>query len=169
MINMRMMALVLCAAATSNAGAVGEAAPEPKVVPPTKAVWNPNLSETDPGTLDPSEVYKVLQAEPRCTFRYTEAGPAVLVAGRTDDGGDLKAVIKLHGRLVVLTPVAATEFEGIIPGDTFEAEGIVARVMPEVDAQQTTEDGEPQWPAEMRFKLDEGLSVGYKGWYSCEP
>ena len=168
MITMRTMALILCTTAAAEVFAVGEAAPEPKVVPPTKAVWNPNLSEADPGTMVPSEVYKVLQAEPRCTFRYTEASPAVLVAGLTDDGGALKAVIKLHGRLVVLTPVAATEFEGVIPGDTFKAEGIVARVMPELDNEQTTDDGERQWPAEMRFKLDEGLSVGYQGWYSCD-
>lgn len=150
------------------AWAVGEAKPEPKVVSPTEAVWNPDLSETDPGTLEASEVYKVLKSEPRCSFHYTQAGPPALVAGHADDDGSLTAVIKLHGRLVELMPTAAENIHDLAAGDSFEAEGIVARVLPDSSEREATEDGKRQWPADMRFELDEGLSVGYQGWYRCD-
>ncbi|SDS57496.1 hypothetical protein SAMN05216421_1775 [Halopseudomonas xinjiangensis] len=160
--------LTLSIACMGPAVAAGEAEPEPKVVPPTEAVWNPDLSEADPGPLEPSEVYRVLQADPRCSFHYTQASPPVIVLGQTAETGELLALMKLHGRLVRLTPASATRFDQIIAGGTFEAEGIVARIMPETEEQDTTEDDRRRWPANMRFELDEGLSVGYRGWYVCD-
>jgi len=161
-------ALTLSIGCIGLASAAGEAEPEPKVVPPTKAVWNPDLSETDPGPLEPSEVYRVLQADPRCGFHYTQASPPVLVVGQTAETGDLLGLMKLHGRLVELAPASATRFDQLVAGGTFEAEGIVARILPEVEEEDTTDEDRRRWPASMRFELDEGLSVGYQGWYICD-
>lgn len=142
------------------------AAEEANVVSPEDAIWNPDLSEADPGPMGTSEVYRVMQAEPRCSFHYTEASPPVLVVGETAAEGALHGLIKLHDRLVLLTPAGAKRFDQLRVGGVFEAKGMEVRILETGEAVQL-EDGQNEAPATMRFILNQGADTGYSGFYRC--
>lgn len=142
------------------------AADDAKVVSAEDAIWNPDLSAADPGPMGTSEIYRVMQAEPRCSFHYTEASPPVLVVGETAAEGALHALIKLHDRLVLLTPAGATRFGQVRVGGVFEAKGMEVRILETGDAVQL-EDGQTESPATMRFVLNQGADTGYSGFYRC--
>ena len=144
------------------------AADEAQVASPEDAIWNPDLSEADPGAMGTSEIYRVMQAQPRCSFHYTEASPPVLVVGESAAEGALHGLIKLHDRLVLLTPAGATRFDQLRVGGIFEAEGMEVRILETGEATQR-EDGLSESPATMRFVLNQGADTGYSGFYRCSP
>ena len=42
------------------------------------------------------------------------------------------------------------------------------RVQHVPDEEPAVEDGMRRWRADLIFQLDEGLTVGYRGFYSCD-
>jgi hypothetical protein len=119
------------------------------------ALSNTLISTLDPAAMPKAEAERVLDTAPRCTFnRSPETDPILWIAA-----DDTKAAIKLNGILV--------ELEGEGPaqnGDArFSAPGATVSVR--------TLGDEAGWRAnaELIFQLDEGLSVGYRGFYQCEP
>ncbi len=117
------------------------------------ALSNTLVSTLDLSPLPAAEADRVLGASGSCAFnRSPETDPILW----TSDGG--AAAIKLNGVLIALEAAGETA-EG---GAAFSAPGAVVTVRPLGD--------EATWRqnAELVFDLDEGLHVGYGGFYSCE-
>lgn len=133
--------------------------PTPEVVSAREAVATPDIPTIDPQTLDTAEIEKVLGAGPRCLFAYTaESAPVVALELTGDKAG--QGVLKIHGRLVKL---AARRTEA--GGFDLSAEGMSVSIQPAKGAGDAmpTELTE----ADMLFELEQGLRVGYRGWYRC--
>ena len=117
------------------------------------ALSNTLVSTLDLSPLPAAEADRVLGASGSCAFnRSPETDPILW----TSDGG--AAAIKLNGVLIALEAAGETA-EG---GAAFSAPGALVTVRPLGD--------EATWRqnAELVFDLDEGLHVGYGGFYSCE-
>ena len=117
------------------------------------ALSNTLVSTLDLAPLPAAEADRVLGASGSCAFnRSPETDPILW----TSDGG--AAAIKLNGVLIALEAGGETA-EG---GAAFSAPGALVTVRPLGD--------EATWRqnAELVFDLDEGLHVGYGGFYSCE-
>jgi hypothetical protein len=95
-----------------------------------------------------AEADQILGAPARCVFnRSPETDPILW----TEAQGD-RAALKLNGVLVPLDRTAETDFA---------AEGASVRVRPLGDEADWRAD------AELVFALDAGLTVGYRGFWSC--
>ena len=117
------------------------------------ALSNTLVSTLDLSPLPAAEADRVLGASGSCAFnRSPETDPILW----TSDGG--AAAIKLNGVLIALEAAGETA-EG---GAAFSAPGALVTVRPLGD--------EATWRqnAELVFDLEEGLHVGYGGFYSCE-
>lgn len=118
------------------------------------ALANTLIAELDPAPLPGNEADEVLPAGPRCAFnRSPETDPILHAAA---DGS--AAVMKLNGVIVSLQSQGQ-------PGageTTFAAPGVSMSVRPL--------GSEADWrsDAELVFKLDQGLTVGYRGFYDCQ-
>ncbi|MGQ9424325.1 DUF305 domain-containing protein [Gilvimarinus sp. F26214L] len=141
-------------------------APLPEVVPPEEALRSPNLAETDPASMDEAEIEKVIPRGPSCGFAYTAEGKPIFKTGLTE--ATAVAVVKIHGRLVQLRSEAVASFEELINGGSFHAGPIRVTVGPVRGKSPEELDGSRRWPANMMFDLEQGLKVGYRGWYTCE-
>ncbi|MBZ8132588.1 DUF305 domain-containing protein [Afifella sp. IM 167] len=116
------------------------------------------LSNTLVGTLDlapmpEAEADRVLGTTAPCTFNRSPETDPILWAS---EGG--AAAMRLNGILISL------EAEGEPQGGaaTFSAPGTTITVQP------LGEEADWRQNAELVFELDEGLSVGYRGFYSCD-
>lgn len=136
--------------------------PLPSVVSVSEALSSPVLTAVDPGPLNQAEADKVLPPGPRCSFAYTAESPPVLIASPLPNTQMARGVVKLHGLLVEVNSQSIQGVESLAQGATFTAEGLRLEIKPEggeIGAQRV---------ANMKFELDqEGLLVGYRGWYSC--
>lgn len=135
--------------------------PLPEVVPAAEALRSPDLTTLDPGTLDRAEIEKALPAGPQCSFKYTAESLPVLAAALPPGSSHPQGVVKLYGRLVQLTGHLGQGREDLAEGATFTAEGMRLTIKPEGEANAKRR------VANMQFKLDQGLLVGYRGWYGC--
>lgn len=110
------------------------------------------ISKLDLAPMPATEAEQVLDATAPCTFSRSQGSDPILWA---NEGG--AAAMKLNGVLVALQ--AAGE-EGAA---TFSAPGATVTVRPLGD--------EADWRqnAELVFELEQGLRVGYGGFYGCEP
>ncbi len=133
--------------------------PSPKMVGAREAVGTPDIPTIDPQTLDAAEIEKVLGVGPRCAFAYTAESKPVAVFQVTGDNAG-QGVVKIHGRLVKL---AGREAE--VGGFTLSGDGMSVRIEPAGEGG----DSRPaeQREADMQFELEQGLHVGYRGWYRC--
>lgn len=136
--------------------------PMPEIISAQQAIQTPDLPTIDPQTLHESEIEKVLPAGPRCAFAYTAESPPVLAATIAGTNGAL-GVIKIHGKLVKVTAASILSYEALAAGARFTTDGVIITVtLPEDEDLDST-----RWPADMEFELEQGLQVGYRGWYSC--
>lgn len=117
------------------------------------ALSNTLISELDLAPMAEAEADRVLGADAPCTFQRSTASDPILWAAREGDG----AAIKLNGVLVALASVRERE-----PGlAEFSAPGATVTVRPV--------GGEADWrgDADLVLELEEGLRVGYRGFYDC--
>jgi hypothetical protein len=133
--------------------------PQPEIVSARKAVNTPDIPTIDPQTLDTAEIAKVLRGGPLCVFAHTAESPPVVALEATKENGAL-GVVKIHGRLVKLT-VRRTESGAF----ALSADGMAVEIKPASndDGARSAELHE----ADMHFELEQGLRVGYRGWYRC--
>lgn len=101
-----------------------------------------------------AEAEQVLESAPFCTFnRSPETHPILWTRGADGPGA-----MKLNGVIIPLQ--AQTETDA--PGGTWRADGLSMRVAPlpeeEMDWRSNTE---------LVFTLEQGLSAGYRGFWSC--
>jgi hypothetical protein len=116
------------------------------------ALANTLVSTLDPAPMPEAEADRVLEPGARCTFNRSPETDPILWASR--DGG---AAMKLNGVLVSLEGTADPQ------GETaeFSAPGTAITV------RRLGDDADWRQNAELVFQLDQGLRVGYRGFYSC--
>jgi hypothetical protein len=108
------------------------------------------------------ELEKVIPPGPVCKFE----GKPIFAAAPTATGPSI-GVVKIHGRLVQLGADAPSSFQDLVNGGRFAAGPIHITVAPLAGESPEEVDGGHRWPANMMFELEQGLTVGYRGWYSC--
>lgn len=128
--------------------------------PATVGTVEQALNGTLVATLDPSpvpeaEADRVLPAGPRCTFARSPESEPILWVGRDGGGG----VTKLNGVIVPLQSAAAEE--AAADGGRWAADGLAMTVRP------LFEEADWRSDAELVFSLEQGLEVGYRGFWSC--
>ena len=134
---------------------VQEAYQDPPAEPGTveDALSNTLISTLDPAPMAEAEADRVLTSAERCRFNRSPESDPILWAAR--NGND--AAIKLNGTLVSL------ETSGDLQAGNagFRAPGLSLTVR--------TLGNEADWrsDAELMFRLDQGLTVGYRGFFSC--
>lgn len=139
--------------------------PAPQIVSASEALNSANIPEVDLGTMDEAEIAKVIPPGPYCSFAYLKASPPVLAAAISGNGTAV-GVIKIHGRLVKVT-AQEVRVEELADGAVFVTKGVRLEVTPDLNQDSTLDDGKRRWPADLIFELEQGLHVGYHGWYSC--
>ncbi len=117
------------------------------------ALANTLRAELDPAPLSGEEADNVLSSGVRCAFNRSPETDPILWTG--SDGGD--AVMKLNGVIVPLTGGEATN-----GANAYEAPGVTMTVRSLGDEADWRSD------AELVFALDEGPTVGYRGFYACD-
>lgn len=141
--------------------------PMPEVVELEQALQSPVIPTVDLAPMHAAEIEKTLGADPWCFFAYTAASPPVLAIRNA--GGDAgRGVIKIHGKLVELQQEQAADYQTLAQAAVLETQGGQVRV-----ALASTENLEALTPdkdyaADAVFTLDQGLEVGYRGWYRCD-
>ena len=127
-----------------------------EVAPVSEAISSAVIATMDLAAMKPEEVERGLDGEPACSFRRTAKSDPVLAA---NDGG---AVLKIGGQLVQLEQAGtATEL-----GIGFSADGLALQITPVPGEEASDAPGEVD--ADLFFVLDEGLTVGYRGYWSCD-
>jgi hypothetical protein len=119
-----------------------------------RALSNTLISQLDLAPMPEAEADRVLEAGARCRFNRSPEAAPILWAAKNG----VEAAVKLNGILVSLQPSGDPQ-EGTA---TFSAAGTMITVQPLGD--------EADWRAnaELVFELDQGLKVGYRGFYGCE-
>ena len=111
------------------------------------------VSQLDLAPMPEAEADRVLETEARCTFNRSPESEPILWAAQ--DGGG--AAMKLNGILVTLETAGdpqAGSVEFSSPGTT-------------ITVRSLGEDADWRADAELVFQLDQGLAVGYRGFYAC--
>lgn len=117
------------------------------------ALSNTLISTLDLSPMPAAEADQILPGGERCTFnRSPETDPILWISG---DGG--AAAMKLNGVLVSLQAAASPSEETAV----FAAEGTTVTI------RDFRGDGGWRSNAELVFELDQGLEVGYRGFYRC--
>lgn len=117
------------------------------------ALSRPLISQLDLSPISQDEAGQVLSSPATCAFnRSPEADPILW----GDENGP--AAIKLNGTLIVLDAVDDPQAGTAV----FGADGVTVTVQPLGDAADWRQN------ADLVFTLDEGLRVGYRGFFSCE-
>ncbi|MCV2868856.1 DUF305 domain-containing protein [Defluviimonas sp. WL0002] len=126
--------------------------PEPGTI--DDALNNTLISALDPAPLRADEADRLLASGPRCAFnRSPETDPILWVSRGTGE-----AAMSLNG---VLVPLAASD--GTVDEiTTYAAPGVMMSVRP------LGEDADWRQDTELVFSLDQGLRVGYRGFWSCD-
>ncbi len=119
------------------------------------ALDNTLIATLDPAPMPPAEADRILDEGPRCTFNRSPEDHPVLWAAEDGSAG----AMKLNGVLVPLAADAATGRGG----GTFAAPGARITVRP------LGEDADWRANAEMVFALEQGPTVGYRGFWTCAP
>jgi hypothetical protein len=122
--------------------------PPPRPGTVAEALGNTLLSTLDLGPINRAEADRILGPGPRCTFNRGSESDAILWTAEDRSRG----AMKLNGILVALD----RQSEGVLG-----AEGATVAVRPL--------GPEADWraDADLVFALEQGLSVGYRGFWSC--
>ena len=143
-------------AEVSNGNVVESIYQDPPAEPGTveDALANTLISTLDLAPMPEAEADRVLDAAAWCTFnRSPETHPVLWLA---QDGS--AAAMKLNGVLISLRATGEPQDSAA----EFSAPGIRVSVRP------LGEEADWRQDAELVFELDQGLRVGYRGFYGCE-
>ena len=135
-----------------------------RVAPADEALANVHLPTLDLARMVDAEIRQVLQAGPRCDFRYTVAGQPVLAYRAQPDGTPVDGVVKLNNHLVPLKPATAAQPSPA----TALASGPVRLVLrPEEAASAGASDSAGRRKADVILEVGDKLRVGYSGYVQC--
>lgn len=140
--------------------------PMPAIADMEDALQTPVILTVDLGTMHRADIERVLGAGPYCFFAYTAESPPVLaLTNRDTETG--RGVIKIHGKLVELSDEEARDYQALSERAVLTTEGARVEIMlAERGENEPLQPGQQQ-VADAVFALDQGLHVGYRGWYSC--
>ncbi len=142
---------------------LGKPEGQPKVGSVEKALSSAELAKVDPAGLTPQDVESLLGGAASCQFSRTNEGEPTRVLAE-DAGG-----IKLSGTLIELQSDEAIDQAALADGARFTADGVDVSVTPIAGADWTdTENSLRRSEAEMKFHLERGLTVGYRGFLDCK-
>lgn len=138
----------------SSGNVAGSVYEDPAAEPGTveDALSNTLISTLDLAPMPADQALRVLQAAAPCTFNRSPAADPILWA---HEGG--VAAMKLNGVLIDLEATGEPQ-AGAATFATAGATVTVRQLGAEADWRQN---------AELVFELDQGLRVGYRGFYSC--
>ncbi len=119
--------------------------PAPHTGTVADALSNTLLAQLDPAQMTADEIAQIAPGA-TCAFRQTEVAPPILATA------EIAAGMKLNGVLLALTKSDDT---------TWSAPGVTMTVMPDADAG-------PRANADLVFALQDGPTIGYRGFWSCE-
>ncbi|NUH64375.1 DUF305 domain-containing protein [Sulfitobacter sp. S0837] len=141
---------------------LGETGSQPEVGTLDAALSSAEIARLDPAGLTAEDVESLLGTA-TCQFSRTNEGePSLVMAGNT--GG-----IKLSGTLIELQSDEDINEAALADGARFTADGVDVTVTPIAGADWTdTESNLRRSEAEMKFHLDRGLTVGYRGFLDCQ-
>lgn len=142
--------------------------PSPELVGAQEAVSSPDIPAIDPQTMEQAEIEKVLGNVSYCTYRYTAESPPILAIGNVAESEGYRAVTKIHGRLVELSSDQKPGYENVKEGLVFTAEGLEMRMVSDGEEQLASAKPGELVTAELHFSLQQGLNIGYLGWYECQ-
>jgi len=127
------------------------------------ALAQPVIATLDAEDLTPAEIERVFGDEVGCRFLRTERSDPILVTAQRGQDGPA-GLIKLSGQLIPLRAGSA-DATGTLPPDgmVLTAEGIVLEVV--LRDTPSAETGSAT--ADLRFRLRDDLTVGYRGALSC--
>lgn len=125
--------------------------PEPGTV--RDALSKALISHLDLAPMAKAEARRVLQADARCAFRRSRNSDPILWAAQ--DGGD--AAMKLNDVLITLRAVGDPQSGNA----EFSAPGTALKV------RRLGDEADWHADAELVFRLEQGLTVGYRGYYAC--
>ena len=127
------------------------------------ALSSAEVAKVDPAGLTPENVESLLGTTATCQFSRTNEGEPSLVMAENTGG------IKLSGTLIELQSDETIDQAALADGAQFTAEGVEVTVTPIAGADWAdTEDNLRRSEAELKFHLDRGLTVGYRGFLDCE-
>lgn len=138
----------------------------PEVTSAAEAVKSAEIATVDLQTMETAEFEEIISAGPRCTFAYTSESQPVFAASMNSEGGAVGAV-SIHGKLVRVMAREVKTFETLTRGATFTANGLQVEVIPDSDEDIERNEDPRRQPANVIFELEQGLKVGYRGWYLC--
>jgi len=128
--------------------------PGPELGTVEDALSNTLISTLDPAPITESESDKALESGPRCRFNRSPESDPILWAAAQGQAG----VMKLNG---VIIPLQSAQQADETPRN-FSAEGGLS-----MQVRMLGDDADWRADAELVFSLEQGLSVGYRGFYSC--
>lgn len=139
----------------SGGNVVQEIRKDPPARPGTMAdaINNTLLSALNPAPMSGQEADQALAEGARCTFRRTRSADPILWVHADKQN----AAIKING-IIVPVSLAAGAGQGAM---AFGAPGVSLSLRELGDEANWRED------AELKFALDQGLEVGYRGFYTC--
>ncbi|HSN73068.1 MAG TPA: DUF305 domain-containing protein [Steroidobacteraceae bacterium] len=117
------------------------------------ALANTLVSQLDLAPMAEAEADQLISGDARCTFNRSPESDPVLWVAQQDD----VAAMKLNGILVQLQAAESSA------GDAarFSAPGA------QITVRELGDEADWRSDAELVFELDQGLTVGYRGFYSC--
>jgi hypothetical protein len=135
----------------------------------SEALSAPLIAALDPAPLHPAEADNVLEPGPGCQFSRTAEGEPILIArAPAGESGVAQGVMKLNGKLVPLEATEAGGLESLVPGTVMAADGVRMSVRRSPDEGAILGGILQRSNAELVFELEQGLTVGYRGFYTCE-
>jgi hypothetical protein len=126
--------------------------PPPTIGTVEDALANTLVSKLDPAPISAAEADQVLEEGPRCAFNRSPESDPILSVGNGGAGA-----IKLNGVIVRLEAGEQAEADGTV----FAAPGTTVTV------RRLGDEADWRSDAELVFTLEQGLSVGYRGFYTC--
>ncbi|ESR23972.1 DUF305 domain-containing protein [Lutibaculum baratangense] len=139
----------------------------PEVASLQEALSRTVIARLDPEPMPHAEADDVVPPDnPDCEFVRTAASDPILVA-RAGASGPAQGVMKLNGELIALRSEGSDGFDTLLAGPTMTADGVTMAVRHLPDEEPETENGRQEWKADLVFELEQGLTVGYRGFYRC--
>jgi hypothetical protein len=146
---------------------VYEEAGEGETVSVAEALRSTDLSKLHPQPLDAAEVSRVLESGAECSFSWTAQSEPILAA-RLPAGAPVAAgLMKLNGRLVTVRSAAPGGLGTLTGGPVMMGDGLRVSVAPVEGTAARSGNGAVRREADLLFELEEGRSVGYRGFYQC--
>lgn len=140
--------------------------PAPEIVSLEQALQSPVIPTVDLGTMHAAEIEKSLGNGPLCFFAYSVESPPVLAVSNAQDARG-RGVIKIHGKLVELEQEQAPDYHALAQPALLGTPGAQVRIALASDGDADALNTGREYPADAVFTLEQGLKVGYRGWYHC--